>query len=394
MTDQESAPMSQQARFLSGLRRVFPAVAVLVLAACQRQGTAASYDTALVTRGDIEQHVTASGTLSAVVSVDVGSQVSGKIAVLNVDFNSPVKKGQLIAEIDPSVYVAALQQAQGDLASAEANVVLKNQNLKRKKILAPQRAASQLDLDQAIADLAQARATVTIKRAVVDSAKANLSYCKITSPVTGVVISRKVDVGQTLVAAMTTPVLFTIAQDIRKMHISAAVSESDIGQVKSAEAVNFTVDAFPDKVFEGTVTQVRKAATTTSNVVTYETIIDVDNPEQKLFPGMTADISILVAQKKNVLKVSNAALRYTPPADVVFEKVPPVKLESRQRLAYSPASDGANLSPRVLTIGLSDGVETEVVGGATVGTAMIISARSPGAARSSFGPPSGGPPPQ
>jgi HlyD family secretion protein len=386
--------MNEQRRSLSGLRRAILAVGVLALTACQRHVAATSYDTVLVTRGDIERHVTASGTLSAVVSVDVGSQVSGKIDGVNVDFNSPVKKGELIAEIDPSVYVAALQQAQGDLAGAEANVVLKNQNLQRKKILAPQRAASQLDLDQATAELAQAVATVTIKQAVVNSAKANLSYCKITSPVTGVVISRKVDVGQTLVAAMTTPVLFTIAQDLRKMHISAAVSESDIGQVRSAEAVEFTVDAFPNEVFEGTVTQVRKAATTASNVVTYETIIDVDNPEQKLFPGMTTDISILVAQKKNVLKVSNAALRYTPPADAVFEQPPPVKLKSRQRLAYNLASDGAKLSPRVLTIGLSDGVDTEIVGGATAGTAVIISARSPGAARSSFGPPSGGPPPQ
>jgi HlyD family secretion protein len=379
---------------VSGLCRAVLVVALLALGACHRRGDATRYDTAWVTRGDIEQHVTASGTLSAVVSVDVGSQVSGKIAAVHVDFNSAVKKGQVIAEIDPSVYVAALQQAQGDLASAEANVVLKHQNLQRTTILAPQRAASQLELDQATAELAQAVANVTIKRAVVDSAKANLSYCKITSPVTGVVISRKVDVGQTLVAAMTTPVLFTIAQDIRKMHISAAISESDIGQVSNAAAVEFTVDAFPDEVFKGSVTQVRKAATITSNVVTYETIIDVDNPEQKLFPGMTADISILVAQKKNVLKVSNVALRYTPPVDAVFEHAPPIKLERQQRLAYSPARDGAKLSPRVLTIGLSNGVDTEVVRGATAGMAVVVSARSPGATSSGFGPPNGSPPPQ
>ncbi len=230
------------------------------------------------------QHVTASGTLSAVVSVDVGSQVSGKITALYADFNSPVKKGQLVAEIDPSVYEAALRQAEGDLASAKADVTLKRQNLERKKILAPQRAASQLDLDQATAELAQAEAAVIIKQAALDSARANLGYCKITAPVDGIVISRKVDLGQTVIAAMTTPVLFTIAQDITKMNISASVSEADIGQVKDGQPVDFTVDAFPDEVFHGKVTQVRKAPTTTQNVVTYETIITVDNPGAKTFP--------------------------------------------------------------------------------------------------------------
>ena len=188
---------------------------------------------------NLVQHVTASGTLSAVVSVDVGSQVSGKISALNVDFNSPVKKGQLVAEIDPTVYQAALRQAEGELASAKADVTLKRQNLERKKILVPLKAASQLDLDQAIAELAQAEATVVIQEAALESAQANLGYCKITAPVDGVVISRKVDLGQTVNAAMNTPVLFTVAQDITKMNISAAVSEADIGQVQGRPAGGF-----------------------------------------------------------------------------------------------------------------------------------------------------------
>jgi HlyD family secretion protein len=335
------------------------------------------------------QYVTASGTLSAVVSVDVGSQVSGKISSLKADFNDHVKKSELIAEIDPTVYQAQLREAQGELASANASVVLKQQNLERKKILAPQKAASQLDLDQAVAELAQAEATVVIKQAALDSATANLGYCKITSPVEGIVISRKVDVGQTLAAVMSTPVLFTIAQDITKMHISASVSEADIGQVKVGHAVNFKVDAFPDEVFHGKVIQVRKAATTTSNVVTYETIIDVDNPEQKLFPGMTADVSILVMERKNSIKVSNAALRYSPPDNAEYESKPPAKLAGGQRLAYM-LTEASKLKPVIVKTGITDGVDTEILEGANEGVAFVTSTLSSGK-RGGFGegPPAG-----
>jgi HlyD family secretion protein len=364
------------------------AFAMTVCAGCKPKGGAErKYETTPVSRGDIVQHVTATGTLSAVVSVDVGSQVSGKIAALKADFNSPVRKGELIAEIDPSVYVADLRKAQGDLASAKATVVLKRQNLERKKVLAPQRAASQFDLDQATEELAQATATVVIKQAALDSARANLGYCKITSPVDGIVISRKVDVGQTLVAAMSTPVLFTIAQDIAKMHISAAVSEADIGQVKTGEEVDFTVDAFPDEVFHGTVSQVRKSPTTTSNVVTYETIIDVDNPGQRLFPGMTADASILVARRTNTLRISNAALRYAPPEDAQFARPPPAKLGHGQRLAYAMESDGMRLRPLILKVGIADGTDTEVLSGVTESTPVVISTLAPGAKRKTSQPP-------
>jgi HlyD family secretion protein len=367
------------------------ALALLCCAGCRPRGAGTEhYGTVPVSRGSIVQYVTATGTLSAVISVDVGSQVSGKIAALLADFNSPVKKGSLIAEIDPSVYLAQLKQAEGDLASAKATVILKRQNLDRKKILAPQHAASQFDLDQATAELAQADATVLIKQAALDSARANLGYCKITSPVDGIVISRKVDVGQTVVAAMSTPILFTIAQDITKMHISAAVSEADIGQVKLGEPVDFTVDAFPDEVFHGAVSQVRKAPTTTSNVVTYETIIDVDNPQQKLFPGMTADVSILVAQRTNILKMPNAALRFAPPDDASFVETPPTKLERTQRLTYALGPDGTKLRPVIVRIGITDGVDTEVLEGVTEGMRVVTSTATP-AIRRFVGP--GGPPP-
>jgi HlyD family secretion protein len=332
--------------------------------------------------------VTASGSLSAVVSVDVGSQVSGKVAALHVDFNSPVEKGQLVAEIDPTVYAAALRQAEGELASARANVTLKRQNLERKMILAPQRAASQLDLDLATAELAQAEATIAIREAAVQSATANLSYCKITAPVDGIVIARKVDVGQTVIAAMSTPILFTVAQDIRRMNINTSVSEADIGLVKEGQTVDFTVDAFPDEVFHGKVTQVRKSPTTTQNVVTYECVITVANPGQKLFPGMTADVSILVADHRQVQTIPNAALRYTPPEGSAFEESPPAKLERMQRLVYTTSADGKRLRALIVRPGITDGVATEIVEGLPEGTVVVTSTRA-GAGRraASLGPP-------
>ncbi len=365
------------------------ALTAIGLAGCKPSGAGVNhYETTAVARGDLVQHATASGTLSAVVSVDVGSQVSGKISALNVDFNSLVKKGQLVAEIDPTVYDAARRQAEGELASAKADVTLKRQNLERKKILVPLKAASQLDLDQATAELAQAEATVTIREAALESAQANLGYCKITAPVDGVVISRKVDLGQTVNAAMNTPVLFTVAQDITKMNISAAVSEADIGQVRVGQSVDFTVDAFPDEVFHGTVMQVRKSPTTTQNVVTYETIISVENPEQKLFPGMTADVSILVSERKDALKIPNTALRYSPPDGATYDGTPP-KLDRSQRLIYSTSTDGVKLKPVIIKTGITDGTDTEVTEGLKAGEAVVTSTLT-AAAKGGFG----GPPPQ
>ena len=366
------------------------ALALALLAGCKPAGAGAhQYETTSVARGNLVQHVTASGTLSAVVSVDVGSQVSGKISAMSVDFNSPVKKGQLVAEIDPIVYEAQLRQAEGEFASAQASVTLKRQNLERKKILAPQHAASQFDLDQAVAELAQAEAFVIIKQATVDSARANLGYCKITAPVDGIVIARKVDLGQTVIAAMSTPILFTIARDITKMNINAAISEADIGLVKDGQTVDFTVEAFPDELFHGHVTQVRKSPTTTQNVVTYETIIIVENPEQKLFPGMTADVSILVRERNGALNIPNTALRYTPPDDVKYETTPPAKLESNQRLVYQTGGDPAKLRPVVIKAGITDGVNTEILEGLDEGAPVVTSSLSSTPKSGGFG----GPPP-
>ena len=363
-------------RPLQWLRPALPVLIVLLCAACHPGGKADRYEVASVGRGDIQDHVMATGSLSALVSVDVGSQVSGKVMHLFADYNSPVRKGQLVAEIDTTVYRAQLLQAEGDLDSARAAVTLKKQNLERKQVLVPLKAASQLDLDQAVADLAQAQATVVIKEAALQSARANLDYCKITAPVDGIVIARKVDEGQTVIAAMSTPVLFTVAQDIKKMDITASISEADIGQVHDGQGVEFSVDAFPSELFHGIVSQVRMSPTTTQNVVTYQTVIAVDNPEQKLFPGMTADVSILVAERRGVLQVANAALRYAPPDDAVFARPPPHKLARNQQLVYALQPDGKTLDPLVVQTGITDGVATELTRGVAAGARLVTATRS------------------
>jgi HlyD family secretion protein len=367
------------------------ALIVVALTGCKPSGNTARYEAGPVSRGSVVAHVTASGTLSAVVSVDVGSQVSGKVSALFADFNSPVKKGQLVAEIDPTLYQAALSQAEGDLASAEATVTLKRQNLNRKKTLVPLKAASQLDLDQATAELAQAEATVTTKKAMLESARTNVGYCKITAPVDGIVIARDVDTGQTVIAAMSTPVLFTVAQDISKMYLKADVSEADIGQVREGQPVDFAVDAFPDDLFHGTVTQVRKSPTSTQNVVSYQTIISVNNPEQKLFPGMTADVSILVADRENAIKVPNTALRYTPPDNALYDGAPIKGLQRNRRLIYTLSADGTKLKPVIVKTGITDGVNTEIVEGLGEDAQVVTSTMSEHPNGGGFGSPPRGP---
>lgn len=365
------------------------AAALTLLSGCSKDHTPPfTFQTAKPGRGDLVQRVSASGSLSAVVRVDVGSQVSGKISALNADFNSPVKKGDLVAEIDSSLYAAAVRQAEGELASARATATLKKQNLARKQILFPKQAATELDLEQAVAELAQAEATVTIGEAVLQRAEVDLSYCKITAPVDGIVISRVVDLGQTVAAAMTTPILFTIAQDITKMHIKASISESDIGMVKDGQTISFTVDAFPDEVFNGIVTQVRKAPIITNNVVTYDTIISVDNPEQKLFPGMTADVSVLVAERKEVLKIPNTALRFSPPEGTKYSRKAPDKIERNERLVYTVEADGQTMVPVVVKVGITDNVDTEVLSGLPA-EAGVITASIPAPKKGLFSGSSG-----
>jgi len=273
---------------------------------------APQYQTTLVTRGDLTQTVTASGTLNPVVNVQVGSQISGNIARLFADYNSLVKSNQVVAQLDPAVFQAAVHQAEGDLANAKAVLELQQVEEKRSKELFASKLISNSDYDTAVASLHQAEAQVKIKQAALERAQLDLDHCTIYAPVDGIVISRNVDVGQTVAASMNAPVLFQVANDLAKMQIDANVSEADVGTVEEGQNVNFTVDAYPNRTFVGRVTQIRNSPVTVQNVVTYDTVIGVTNSDFKLKPGMTATVSIITGQRTNVLKIPNAALRFRP----------------------------------------------------------------------------------
>lgn len=285
-----------------------------------------AFTTASVDRGDIELRITASGTLSATVTVDVGSQVTGRIQELHADYNSVVSKGQIVAKIDPSLYQAqAAQQranvlaAQGNLARTRAQAEDAHRQASRAKELASQQLLAQSDADTAdtnaiAADAAvqQARGQLAQAQAALQLAETNIRYTDIISPTDGIVISRAVNQGQTVSASLSAPVLFTIAQDLRDMQVHAAVSEADIGRLQKGMKASFTVDAYPGDHFEGTINEIRNAATITSNIVTYDVVIDVRNPDLKLKPSMTANVTFIAARSENALRVPNSALRFKP----------------------------------------------------------------------------------
>src|SRR5438067_757190 len=353
-------------------------IALLIVAFVVRQcrnGGAANYQTATVTRGAITQAVTATGTLNPVVNVQVGSQVSGNIQKLFADFNSQVKSGQVVAQIDPALFQATVTQAEGDLANAQAALELAKVNAERIQKLFVQKNSSQQDLDQAMATLHQSEANVKIKQGALDKAKADLDHSTITSPIDGVVISRSVDVGQTVAASLQAPVIFQIANDLTKMQIDSNVAEADVGVLEVGQDVDFTVDAFPMRTFHGKVVQVRNAPITVQNVVTYDTVIGVTNPDLKLKPGMTANVSIVVAHKDNVLQIKNAALRYRPPDATPVETRKTVTSragrpnsgrggggqQGAQRTVYVLPFGAGRPEPKQIKTGISDGVVTEVV---------------------------------
>ena len=287
---------------------------------------AGGYRTEAVQRGDIRVAISATGTLSAITTVTVGSQISGQVTDVPVDFNSPVKKGDILAKIDPSTYQAQLEQGNAQVASAraqlaQAQATLRNASadFQRKSDLAAQKliARSDLDLsrtarDQAQAQVNSAQAQIRQQSAALKTTEVNISRAVIRSPVDGVVLTRTIDPGQTVAASFSAPVLFTIAEDLSKMKIELAVDESDIGQVKEGQTVSFTADAFPNRQFAGVVKQVRMAATTTNNVVTYSVVVSVDNSDRTLLPGLTVNAQIEVSKRDGVLKVGNAALRFKP----------------------------------------------------------------------------------
>ncbi len=378
-------------------------IAIAVLAAFSfGHNDAPKYFTAKAETGDIHDVVEATGTINAVTTVQVGSQVSGTISKLNADFNTRVKKGQVVAIIDPSLFQGALLQAKADLANAQANAVSAQAQLEKARAAVEQTQADyqrtlaltsqgvmspqQLDAAKAANDSAvaavnaadaqvkQAQAQVAQKKAAVEVAQTNLDHTIITAPIDGTVIARNVDIGQTVAASLQAPVLFNIAQDLTKMQVYAATDESDVGNIKVGQPVTFKVDAFPKDTFRGVVSQVRMNATTVQNVVTYSTIIDFGNPDMKLFPGMTAYVTIPVANATGVLKVPNGALRFKPdlkPDQVkaLYQKYGITEARGRRASADQQASDVAvvwklaadkSLVPVQIKEGITDHTYTEV----------------------------------
>ncbi len=355
---------------------------------------APSFNSAKIARGELQQTVTATGTLNPVKSVQVGCQVSGRISGLYVDYNSPVTNGQLIAEIDPRVYLAQVGSAEADLANSTANLELQRVQAERTAELYTNKLVSGSDYDTAMATLHQAEAVVKIKNASLENASTSLGYTKIISPVDGTVISRAVDLGQTVAASFNTPTLFLIANDLTRMQIDAAVAEADVGSVVEGQNVDFLVDAYPSRTFHGEVVQVRNSPTTVNNVVTYDTVIGVTNADYKLKPGMTANVSIVIAQRADTLKIPNAALRFRPPesAKVLTNSVA-AEIVSTNRIAGGGQRGkgkgnrnvrsvyvlvGDEKSPELKQVqvktGITDGIFTEVTEGLNEGDKVVTGA--------------------
>jgi HlyD family secretion protein len=361
--------MKKQSKWLI-LAGLLAAAGILAFFGLNRSAQAQHF-TAKVERGEIQDAVEATGTINAVITVQVGSQVSGTIAKLNVDFNSSVHKGDIVALIDPALFQGAVLQASADLDNAKANLVAAQANLEKAKATAVQTKADydrtalltkdkimsqqQLDIARAnndsanaavggaVANVTQARAQVSQKEAALTVAQTNLNYTVIRSPIDGTVVARNVDVGQTVAASLQAPTIFTIAQDLTKMLVYTKTDESDVGNIKPGKQVSFKVDAFPKDTFHGAVGQVRMNATTVQNVVTYDTIIEFSNPELKLFPGMTAYVTIPVATVQNVLKLPNTALRYKPPMppEEVLALYKRYGIEASEKTESDPPAPGA-----------------------------------------------------
>ena len=279
---------------------------------------AVEYKTTAVAAGDIVQSVTANGALTPVRNVEVGSQISGTLLDVKVDFNDKVKTGDILAQIDPATYERAKLQAEAELANSAAALELTQLNFTRAKELFGNKLISKSEFDEAKANLSQAEANVKMREANVERAKVDLSRTTIYAPIDGMILTRKIEVGQTVAASLNSPTLFVIANDLAKMRIEAAVSEADVGGVEEGQTVHFTVDAFPARKFQGTIKQVRFAANTNQNVVSYTTVVEVNNSDLKLRPGMTANASIIIAEKRGVLRIPNSALRFRPPTGAVI----------------------------------------------------------------------------
>lgn len=327
-----------------------------------------TFDTAAVAPANIMNSITATGTIEPVTSVTVGTQVSGIVSKLFVDYNSVVKKGQVIAELDKTNLMSQLNTAKTQLATAQSQLNYQTANYKRYKTLFEKGLVAADDFDNAKLSYTQAKEQVASAKEEVQRAQTNLGYATITSPIDGVVLSKSVEEGQTVAASFSTPELFTIAQDLTNMQVVADVDEADIGDVKEGERVTFTVDAYPDDTFEGKVKQVRQEATTTNNVVTYEVVISAPNADLKLKPGLTANVTIYTAERKGVLSVPSKALRFTPQKETVG-KMKIVDVANAKNKVWT--IEGNSIVAHKVNIGMTDGTNTQIVGGIAEGTKVI-----------------------
>ena len=327
-----------------------------------------TFDTAAVAPANIMNSITATGTIEPVTSVTVGTQVSGIVSKLFVDYNSVVKKGQVIAELDKTNLMSQLNTAKTQLATAQSQLNYQTANYNRYKTLFEKGLVAADDFDNAKLSYTQAKEQMASAKEEVQRAQTNLGYATITSPIDGVVLSKSVEEGQTVAASFSTPELFTIAQDLTNMQVVADVDEADIGDVKEGERVSFTVDAYPDDTFEGEVKQVRQEATTTNNVVTYEVVISAPNADLKLKPGLTANVTIYTAERKGVLSVPSKALRFTPQKETVG-KMKIVDAANAKNKVWT--IEGNSIVAHKVNIGMTDGTNTQIVGGIAEGTKVV-----------------------
>ena len=358
------------------LSKVWLVVAVVIIVAIvawalsgSKKEEQISFETAAVAPANIMNSITATGTIEPVTSVTVGTQVSGIVSKLYVDYNSVVKKGQVIAELDKTNLMSQLNSAKTQLATAQSQLNYQTTNFNRYKTLYQKGLVAADDFDSAKLSYTQAKEQVAAAKEEVQRAQTNLGYATITSPIDGIVLSKSVEEGQTVAASFSTPELFTIAQDLTNMQVVADVDETDIGDVKEGERVSFTVDAYPDDTFEGTVKQVRQEATTTNNVVTYEVVISAPNADLKLKPGLTANVTIYTAERKGVLSVQSKALRFTPQKETVGK----MKIVDQTGNAKNKVwtIEGNSIVAHKVNIGMTDGTNTQILNGISAGVKVV-----------------------
>ena len=347
---------------------VVVAIIAIYLVFGLKSETKLNFETTTVGVANISNSVTATGTIEPVTQVDVGTQVSGIVSKLYVDYNSVVKKGQVIAELDKTNLISELNISKAALNDAQSTLKYQKANYDRYHTLYSKGLVSADDYESALLSYRQAQDAVRQKKESVAKAQTNLGYATITSPIDGVVLAKEVEEGQTVAASFNTPTLFTIAQDLTDMRVIADVDEADIGEVKEGERVTFTVDAFPNDTFEGEVTQVRQEATTTNNVVTYQVVISAPNKSLKLKPGLTANVTIFTYEKKNVVSVPNKALRFTPTKELVGKAIIKDCKGAKKVWTY----DGKTFKAYAVKTGLTDGIHTEILEGLSRGQKIVV----------------------